>query len=904
MLLQQILQGGVEKMRKALLTVSVLILSCASLFAIPFFGYDVEKEYAKIVESIEDGDGFSKIQSSIEKYIVEYEEESDKLDSKFTKEMDKLEEEADEIFEKFFSAKNASQAEKYYEKGEELDDEMDALESEYSQEREALDDIRPSTFGISLLIYASRAFDGDGSDESWDAAIWILDTFGRSSRVEVIMPGATEAADDTILLSLNRSDLEDRSIDLESKIRTYLEARGIDASSIIISDETGKVVSNPARVSLESPWGACFSAKANVVLQYSFNGIGGNYEVSSQEYDLADTVTFPSVEDDGYILIGWSAGDDVSTLYDNGTERLEAGSIKSDSIYKAQYASFEVSLYAADINGNDNRNGRADINETVNIYPVVKNTGTVETDFTVSIANPGVAGLIFNSYGESVRSFRGVEPGDFVVSAGESSATNRDIGPYLKNYNPKSMYQVKVTATLDGVESVSIPVTVECMGERITKTAELPISRSKVETKLVSCEINDMRGNESGSANPGETITMDFAMLLTSNSDDAYGATIRLTSDSPYIRITNGTLRMSEVEKGYYISAAGTSYRESSARNNVDPTRRNAFSFTVSPDATPGQIPLTVTFTDGLGSSDSFQIPLDVDYVDANISLYKWEYLQKEREDGNGDGKANPGETISIGYLFQNRGSQNLDDVVVRIRSLTSGVRLSTRGMTLSIDELESGRYLNVTGQVDRTNEARRDTGVRYNDGIQVTIPANHPVGTPVEVGWSISGNGARPEGWSGKFSIPVSEPENYPELVDSVIVSTQKTSEALSTVKPGQEFYVEFAARNAGPGTLKNLSWTFSTDSPYISIEDAGPFEAWDDIDSGEIQVSFRRSANSVYSPNSRIDLTNRLGVTSTGMTAKMAYGAPIGSTQNIYINFSDGFATWTECVPVKVGR
>ena len=214
-----------------------------------------------------------------------------------------------------------------------------------------------------------------------------------------------------------------------------------------------------------------------------------------------------------------------------------------------------------------------------------------------------------------------------------------------------------------------------------------------------------------GQINPGETITMDIRLqnIVYTLVEDI---NLTLSSESNYISFLEPTKSYGSMKGGYYKTQYGAQYYSnndnykygytseyyySSLRypysGELDPSY--GWTFTIDKD-TPYDtiIPFNLEFTDKNGDTwtDSFNVTV----VKPNVSII---YHANEISDSvsdtytfnNGDGKINPGETISMDIRIQNKGTSKGMNIMSKLTTTSQYVSLPSNEK--SYETINPGYY-------------------------------------------------------------------------------------------------------------------------------------------------------------------------------------------------------------------
>ncbi|MGQ9581474.1 MAG: FG-GAP-like repeat-containing protein, partial [Armatimonadota bacterium] len=163
-------------------------------------------------------------------------------------------------------------------------------------------------------------------------------------------------------------------------------------------------------------------------------------------------------------------------------------------------------------------------------------------------------------------------------------------------------------------------------------------------------------GNGNGSADAGETIELPLALKNFGNST-AYSVSARLSSDSPYITITDAEERWPDIPTGKEVWC------------------EEDFDFVVAPDTPNGT---TVTFHLDISSILPDGRPLswsDTFYITVHTTILTHVgHKVNDTNGGNGNGILEPNETAEIPVLVRNSGGTEVGFAMAEMESLSPGI--------------------------------------------------------------------------------------------------------------------------------------------------------------------------------------------------------------------------------------
>ncbi|UCE17102.1 MAG: hypothetical protein JSV84_09340 [Gemmatimonadota bacterium] len=183
----------------------------------------------------------------------------------------------------------------------------------------------------------------------------------------------------------------------------------------------------------------------------------------------------------------------------------------------------------------------------------------------------------------------------------------------------------------------------------------ITVTGSGAQLSHVGCDLSDDGGNGDGLMNPGETVSLGVAFANQGN-ETAYGVTVTMSSDDDLVTVLDGDKTCGDVASGEEI-----------------PAHLDDFSFMISSEATNGHV-LYVTFTLTDQSSNVWTSTLGLPVCTPVLS-----YVAHEIDDagGNGNGFAEPGETVDMVVTFSNTGLGNAVGVTATIATSTPHVTIA-----------------------------------------------------------------------------------------------------------------------------------------------------------------------------------------------------------------------------------
>ena len=203
---------------------------------------------------------------------------------------------------------------------------------------------------------------------------------------------------------------------------------------------------------------------------------------------------------------------------------------------------------------------------------------------------------------------------------------------------------VAVATATGSVQSVEIPSQVPPTVLKLTVTGQNYL-RYEADIEVIPADgpyiiINEYTlSNQVTQLNFGEDAGFNLILKNVGNSQAPAG-TATLTTDSEYVTITNGTVDFGDIA--------------SNVTTNLD----NAFSFSIS-DEVPNKTPIdfTVTITSG---DDTYESHIA---LKAYAPVMEIGNVSIREVNGNGNGRLDPGETVKLSFIVNNKGNADSHEV-------------------------------------------------------------------------------------------------------------------------------------------------------------------------------------------------------------------------------------------------
>lgn len=440
--------------------------------------------------------------------------------------------------------------------------------------------------------------------------------------------------------------------------------------------------------------------------------------------------------------------------------------------------------------------------------------------------------------------------------------------------------------------------------------------------------------NKDGKINPGETIYMDIR-IHNKGSSRAINVNSKLTTTSPYITLSSSEKSYGSISGNYYKTQYGAQYYANDESYKYGYSSNYSYgsysypysgtlnasygwSFTVDKN-TPYNtvIPFNMEFTDQNGDTwtDSFEITvvkpsIEIVYHANGIS----DSISDTYTFNNGDGKINPGETISMDIRIQNKGSTMAKDVVSNLTTTSPYIILSSNEK--SYGSIKPGYYKTQYGTRNYANDESYKYGytssTSYNTttypysgtlkgswGWTFTVDKDTPADTDIPFEIEFTDNFG--EKWTDSFSVKVQKAD----VAINIIGKSWSDAKSINSnnnedlgVNPGETINLDIRVRNTGSTAALGLITKLSSESPYISFTDN--ICAYGKISGGYYKTSNTSSNSTGYSSESSATFSV---VSYPGYVFKISEATPPNTVIPIIITTTDNqMNTWTDVYNVTV--
>jgi PKD repeat protein len=215
---------------------------------------------------------------------------------------------------------------------------------------------------------------------------------------------------------------------------------------------------------------------------------------------------------------------------------------------------------------------------------------------------------------------------------------------------------------------------------------------------LNSFEVNDAAGNNNGQADYGETVLLDV-VAENVGADIASGVTATLSTDNPYITITDSSYTFGDIPAGSVVT--GTGAFEVYVHENA-------------PDGHMAILQLEFNSTNKNSWVSSLTLPLHA----AVLEMSEYVILDVT---GNNNGKIDPGETVTISIQLINSGSSDSYNV--------------TAQLTCTDPYITINQNTQIYGNINAGATAQQNFSVSAN----IATPAGYPVTFELEISGDLS---------------------------------------------------------------------------------------------------------------------------------------------------------------------
>ena len=513
--------------------------------------------------------------------------------------------------------------------------------------------------------------------------------------------------------------------------------------------------------------------------------------------------------------------------------------------------------------------------------------------------------------------------------------------PYSGTLNPS--YGWTFTVAEDTPYNTVIPFSMEFTdknGDTWTDSFSLTVVKPSIEIVYHANEINDPLttsnpyNNKDGKINPGETISMDIR-IQNMGSSRAIDVMSKLTTTSPYITLTSNEKSYGSISGNYYKTQYGSQYYANNEDYKYGYTSNYSYgsynypysgtlnpsygwTFTVAED-TPYNtvIPFSMEFTDKNGDTwtDSFSLTV----VKPSIEIV---YHANEITDSvsntytinNGDGKINPGETISMDVRIQNNGTSKAMSVMSNLTTTSQYVSLTSNEK--SYETINPGYYKTQYGTQYYANDNSYKYGytssTSYNTttypysgslkpswGWTFTVDKNTPINTVIP--FSMEFTDIHGDKWTDSFELTVQKADVSISVVgkawnDSKSINANNNED--TGFNPGETINLDLRIKNTGATAALGLIAKLTSDSPYITFTDN--ICDYGKLSGGYYKTSYTSSNSTGYNTETSASYST---LNNPGYIFKISDLTPANTQIPITITITDNqLNTWTDIYNIIV--
>ena len=409
----------------------------------------------------------------------------------------------------------------------------------------------------------------------------------------------------------------------------------------------------------------------------------------------------------------------------------------------------------------------------------------------------------------------------------------------------------------------------------------------------------------------------------------------KLTTTSPYITLTSNEKSYGSISGNYYKTQYGSQYYANNEDYKYGYTSNYSYgsynypysgtlnpsygwTFTVAED-TPYNtvIPFSMEFTDKNGDTwtDSFSLTV----VKPSIEIV---YHANEITDSvsntytinNGDGKINPGETISMDVRIQNNGTSKAMSVMSNLTTTSQYVSLTSNEK--SYETINPGYYKTQYGTQYYANDNSYKYGytssTSYNTttypysgslkpswGWTFTVDKNTPINTVIP--FSMEFTDIHGDKWTDSFELTVQKADVSISVVgkawnDSKSINANNNED--TGFNPGETINLDLRIKNTGATAALGLIAKLTSDSPYITFTDN--ICDYGKLSGGYYKTSYTSSNSTGYNTETSASYST---LNNPGYIFKISDLTPANTQIPITITITDNqLNTWTDIYNIIV--
>ena len=477
-------------------------------------------------------------------------------------------------------------------------------------------------------------------------------------------------------------------------------------------------------------------------------------------------------------------------------------------------------------------------------------------------------------------------------------------------------------------------------GDTWTDSFTLTVVKPSIEIVYHAIEINDPLNssypynNKDGKINPGETISMDIR-IQNKGSSRAIAVTSKLTTTSPYVTLNTNEKSYGSIAGNYYKTQYGAQYYANDEDYRYGYSSNYSYgsytypysgtlnpnygwTFTVSED-TPYDtiIPFNLEFKDQNGDiwTDSFNVI--VVKPDVNIVYHACEISDSVSDSytfNNGDGKINPGETISMDIRIRNTGTSKATSVMSNLTTTSQYVTLASNEK--SYETINPGYYKTQYGTQYYANDDSYKYGytssISYSTttypysgtlkpswGWTFTVDKNTPINTVIP--FTMEFTDIHGNKWTDSFDLTVQKADVSISVVgkawnDAKSIDTNNNED--TSFNPGETINLDLRIKNTGTTAALGLVAKLTSNSPYIMFTDN--ICDYGKLSGGYYKTSYTSSNSTGYNTETSATYST---LNNPGYIFKISESTPANTEILITITITDNqMNTWIDLYTITI--
>lgn len=255
----------------------------------------------------------------------------------------------------------------------------------------------------------------------------------------------------------------------------------------------------------------------------------------------------------------------------------------------------------------------------------------------------------------------------------------------------------------------------------------------------------------------------------------------------------------------------------------------------------------------------------------------------------NEDGRVSAGESIRLDAAVYNDGYPTVKGLRATFSTISSYVSIDREKNTIIYGDLEGKKYQTLNGIYANVPAIRYSTN--NASMVQMTVWQWAPVGSVVPV--KVVFTDALGRTWEDAFSFTITAPNVKIKYVGSSYSDLEsfnsKVNNGDKRVNAGETIFLDAAVQNEGYAMVKGLRATFSTTSPYVTID-----KDKNTINYGDLAGGKYRTLNGTYSKASEINYSTN---NSSMVQMTVRQWTPTGTVVPMKVVYTDVIGrTWEE--------